>query len=51
MGGFMKWPFNLKKVRPISLKKCLKECDACGQPKTTLVTFKGKVMTRVGLAD
>ena len=44
-GGVMQWPFDPKKVKPVSFKKCLKECDACGLAKTTRVTFKGKVMT------
>ena len=43
--GVMQWPFRAKMVKPVSFKKCLTECKACGRAKTTRVTFKGKVIT------
>ena len=46
-GGVMNRPFDAKKVKPVSFKKCLTECEACGLAKTTRVTFKGKVMTNM----
>ena len=38
-------------VKPVSFKRNIREFDACGLAKTTWVTFKGKVMSRIGLAD
>ena len=43
-GRVIKWPFDAKKLKPVSLKKCLTEFEACGLAKTTPVTFKGKVV-------
>ena len=45
--GVVNWPFDPKKVKPVSFKKFLNPCDACGIAKTTRVTFKGKIMTNM----
>ena len=45
--GVVNWPFDPKKVKPVSFKKFLMPCDACGIAKTTRAVFKGKIMTNM----
>ena len=45
--GVVNWPFDSKKVEPVSFKKFLNPCDACGNSKTTRVMFKRKIMTNM----
>ena len=43
--GVVNWPFDTKNVEPVSFKRCLLPCDACGISKTTRAIFRGKIMT------
>ena len=43
--GVVNWPFDTKTVKPVSFKRCLLPCDACGIAKTMRAIFRGKIMS------
>ena len=49
--GVIMWLFHAKKVKPVSFKKLLRPCDACGLARTTRALFKGKVMTNLAVGS